>query len=402
MSDWELVQENKEIKPKTDWELVPIEPNSRQAQKETLGLAVSKAPFRIGEDILRSGYGALTNLPNRLKQAKTEIPGAFETAIQHPGSAGKQILAGLAEQGQKVFNLPHDLANYAANRLNLVPKNINEKIQMARMPSDTQEMINQTFGQPHYPGEELLRGLGRNSLATLGIGKAASTLNPMNLSTSSIVKDVLNTRKQNKKEYSGHYKNLWNKAEKEGYGLGNANNLIDIDTIKKYTPSKKISAVEDFINNPNLKNAHLAKSDLLKVKDKLESQTSLNGAERKQYKAVTDAINNIQKNMFKNSEGKTSNKLLDRYNKIQHGYANEVVPYNINAINKYTKNKITDNELLNALSKGEFYAKRGKYHNALRLRNLLGNHPYITGAGLGGGGLYLYNDLMGNRQNEQQ
>ncbi len=118
-------------------------------------------------------------------------------------------------------------------------------------------------------------------------------------------------------------------------------------------------------------------------------------AEQKQFKAASDAIENIKNNMFKNNHGKIDEKLLDKYNKIQKGYSNEVVPYNNKIINKYKRNEISHKELVNALNHGEFMAKRGKHHPELSLRKAV--VPVTSGIGLLGGGKILYDNMMGNQ-----
>lgn len=134
----------------------------------SLGLAIPRA----AKDVAGSAWDALQSIPGLYQSAKTEVPGLVNSLYQHPASVGKQALAGLAEQGQKVFNYPHDVVNYLSQRLHLIPEDVNKMVQMGRMPEDTGEMISQTFGEPQYPGEKLARGVARNVLPLLS-GRAA-------------------------------------------------------------------------------------------------------------------------------------------------------------------------------------------------------------------------------------
>lgn len=407
MSDWSIVQDvpikesSSSSKTPSDWSIVE-QPSASVPFQENISESIVKAPFRVGEDLLKGSVNFAKKLPLYAEAAKTEIPGVFQALRQNPSHALGQGVAGLAEQGHKLFNTPHDLINYATNRLNLIPRGINEKVQMGRMPSDTQEMINQTFGRPQQPGEALIRGVTGNSLTGLGVGKAASVFNPANLLYKNIAKDVISTAEKNKKSYSNKYNNLWKEAENKGYSdLKHIAPNIDVKTLRKYSPEKSIVGIDDFIKNPNAKTAHNAKSDLLKIERELKKKTTLNTAERKQYKAVRDAIDNIQGNMFKGKNGKVNESLMNKYNKIQKGYSNEVVPYKHKAINEFLRNERSEKELVNALSRGSFASKRGKHHKAIGYRNMLNEHPYITGAFGGAGGLALYNELMGNKVPEQ-
>lgn len=368
-------------------------------QKESLGTSAALAIPRVGEDLIKGAYHALQSVPSYYEKAKTEVPGVLNTLQQHPGHALGQGVAGLAELGQNVFNMPHDIANYATNRLHLIPEDVNQKIQMARMP-DSEQDINATFGEPQYAGESLIRGAGRNALNLMGAGKLATTLNPMNLTAKNIAKDILNTGETNKKMYGELYKNLWNEANQKGFGDALYNVDIDIPTLKKFSPAKGIKGVLDFDNNPTLENAHAAKSDLLRIQRDLNKLPTLRSAERQQLKAATDAINNIQGNMFKDASGAVDQNMLDKYNKIQQGYASDVIPYKNKAINKFKRNEMSANELVNSLSRGEFAAKRGSYHPEMGVRNAFKNHPYLTGAGAAGLGKMLYDSMMGNQPSQ--
>jgi len=369
--------------------------------KESFGVSAALAVPRIGQDIIKGGYNFVKNIPEYYQSAKTEVPGLINTLQQQPRHALGQSLAGVGELGQGLFNLPHDIVNYISNRLNLIPENINQKIQMGRMPADTQQMISNTFGEPQYPGRTISSWLGRNSLNIIGGGAIAKTLNPMNLTSKNIVKDVLNTGEKNKKIYSNRYNNLWNEAEKKGFGDALYNVDIDIPTLKKFSPGKSIKGVVDFDKNPTLQNAHAAKSDLLRIQRDLTKLPTLRSAERQQLKAATDAINSIQSNMFKDASGKIDQNMLNKYNNIQTGYATEVIPYKNKAINKFKRNEISAKELVNSLSKGEFSAKRGEKHRAIGIRNILSSHPYVTVAGLGGLATWLLHNIMGNQPSEQ-
>lgn len=412
MSDWELVQDNPEQISQTqsgqsDWEIVQPEPNSMQPQSnESLGMAALKAIPRIGEDLYRGGMGFIKNIPGYMQSAKTEVPGIFAApvlnALQgHKGRASAQAMAGVTELGHNLLNFPRGIADYTSNRLNLLPKSVAEKVPYQK---DISGDINQFFGEPDYAGGSLIRGAARNALNLMGAGKVASTLNPMNLTVKNIAKDVLNTADSNKKIYGNLYDHLWDEADKKGFN--NALNDINIDmkTLKKFSPKKSIQAVVDFDNNPTLQNAHKAKSDLLRIQRDLNKLSTLRGAERQQLKAASDAIDSIQGNMFKNAAGELDQNMLNKYAKIQQGYASEVIPYKNKAINKFKRNEISAKELVNSLSKGEFAAKRGKHHPEIGFRNTFKDHPYITGAvgvaGLTGIGKMIYDNMFGNQPTE--
>jgi hypothetical protein len=96
--------------------------------------------------------------------------------------------------------------------------------------------------------------------------------------------------------------------------------------------------------------------------------------------------------MFKDKLGKIDPEMLNRYNTIQKGFADEVIPYRNKAINKFKRNEMSPKELVNKLSQGEFMAKRGSYHPELGLRNKI--LPTAATIGAGGALNMLYNNMM--------
>ncbi len=365
-------------------------------QEESLGEAAKLAPFRLGEDVYDAAYQGIQNLPQRWEQAKTEVPGFFWNAVRHPIERGKQSLAGLLELAQGINHAPRNIAQYAANRLHLIPQEWANKVPAA--PS-LDEDIEHYLGQPKYAGDALSRGLARNANLIMPGAMAAKSLNPLNLTAKNITKDVLKTREKNMGEYGKRYGNLWNEAEGKGFGDALYDVDIDIPTIAKYSPNKSVKGVLDFDKNPTIENAHSAKSDLLRIKRDLDKKTTLGTAERQQLKAVNNAIDSINKNMFKEPGGKTNSLLADKYQQIQEGYKNEVIPYKNKAIGEYLRGESSPEELVNSLSRKAFYAKRGKYHKAMKIRKTIKDHPYLSGLGVGGalGGLGtgFYQELFG-------
>jgi hypothetical protein len=414
-SNWEIV--NDENQPATtdnnagkyaDWVADEAPSIPQQQPHESLGAAALKAPFRVAEDVYHGGMGLIKNIPEYWNAAKNEVPAGFNTLREHPVHAGKQALAGIAELGQNVFNTPHDVINYLSQRLNLVPENFNKMVQMGRMPDSSQE-INSLLGAPKYPGEELIRGVPRNALNIAGVGKAASILNPMNLTNKGIAKSVLSETARQSEEHSKMYNKLWKKADKIGFNNVSFDpNLLgqNVQLIDKFYPEKSTFSLKKFLGAPTLENAQKAQSDLGSLRRAIEEKsktTPLLESERLLHKALEDSEKHIEGNMFKDANGVVNNSLQNQYNKISKSYAENVVPYKYNkAIQEYKARKMTPKELFDALNRGEFAVKKGPKHLAFGIRNAL--QPLLWGGGaLGGlGGLaYLYNEAMGNKRPEQ-
>lgn len=367
-------------------------------EPESLGQAALMAIPRIGEDLYRGAYNAFQSSPEYLDAAKTEVPALLNplNGLRHPKSRVKNVIAGLAELGHGVLNTPHGVANYLENRLNLLPKGWADKVPYQE---DISGALNQFTGHEMNPGDALTRGLMRNALAIAPATKAASVLNPMKLTYKNLAKDVLKTREKNIGEYGNRYEGLWKEAEGKGFGDALYDIDIDMPTIKKYSPNKGIKGLEDFDKNPTLQNAHAAKSDLLRIKRDLDKLTTLRTAERQQLGAVNNAIDSINKNMFKGPDGKIHEGMKQKYGEIQEGYKNEVVPYKNKAINEFMRGESSEKELINSLSKRAFARKRGKSHPRIAIKNKLNNLPYLKGTGLMGLGGLLYKEVFGNRSN---
>lgn len=217
MSDWEIVQDNasqQQSQPQSDWEVVaPVANSMKRQQEESTGMSLLKAIPRVGEDLYRGAAKAIKAVPAYMDKAETEVPGVFSAIKNNPASAGKQALAGVAEMGQNVFNTPHDIVNYMANRLNLFPKYLNEKVQMGRMPDSLQE-INSLLGTPQQPGEALIRGVGRNIESIIPGTKAVTSLaktgvnaiRPIN--TEKVAKSIQNSHDTLHKSAVNDFKNV--------------------------------------------------------------------------------------------------------------------------------------------------------------------------------------------------
>lgn len=366
-----------------------------EAEPESLGHAALLAIPRVGEDLYRGAYNAFQSSPEYLEAAKTEVPALLNpiNGLKHPKSRVKNAIAGLAELGHGVLNTPHGIANYLENRLNLLPKGWADKVPYQE---DISGALDQFTGNEMNPGDALTRGLVRNALAIAPATKAASVLNPMKLTYKSLAKDVLKTREKNIGEYGSRYEGLWKEAEGKGFGDALYDIDIDMPTIKKYSPNKGIKGLEDFDKNPTLQNAHAAKSDLLRIKRDLDKLTTLRTAERQQLGAVNNAIDSINKNMFKGPDGKIHEGMKQKYGALQEGYRNEVVPYKNKAINEFMRGESSEKELINSLSKRSFARKRGKSHPRIGIKNKLNNLPYLKGTGLMGLGGLLYKEVFGN------
>lgn len=369
-------QQNPSLDNAQDWQITT--PGYKGQGEEGLLTALAKSPFRIGEDIFKGGLNAVKNAPDYLQKAKTEIPGLLKTLLM-PGNINQgtanQMGAGVAELGHEALNFPHDAAQYASKRLNLLPESIANKIPQQR---DISADISDLFGEPKQAGDAFLRGGIRNLPQILGGGAAAKHI--FGLTKRGIVNDVINTKNAMENKYSGPeglYNSLFEEATNKGAVPAIDINKIDIQGLGGKERIKRNYTAIDNLNNPNL--SFQEHQDAIKELGKIEremqatkeKQGTLTNAQDRKLHAARDAKNYIQENMFKNKNGDLISDLLNQHKKIQKGYATEVVPYNIPELSEYQKGKASLPNVYKELLKDPFYAQRGKYHR-IKERNIIG------------------------------
>ncbi len=143
---------------------------------ESLGTSALYAVPRVLTDLAKGSYNFATQtLPDAYQKAKTEVPAFFNPVeiAKHPLHRAGQVLAGALEQGQNINRWPRNIVDYAANRLNLLPKSWEGKFPVGE---DISSAIHNELGEPKYPGEALARGVGRNFL---NLGNLTSVVNSL-------------------------------------------------------------------------------------------------------------------------------------------------------------------------------------------------------------------------------
>ncbi len=412
LSGWEIVDNKKSIPKKnlpkgelSDWQVVRHVPISEQSQNESFGTSAVKAPFRVAEDLYKGAAGFVKNIPGYLDKAKTEVPGILNpiNALKNPLGRTKQATAGLLELGQKINHLPRDLAQYSANRLNLIPQEIANKVPAA--PDITQD-INKYLGTPQNPGDALLRGVTRNLESIIPGAKLANAINPLNMTNKAIAKQIVRETNKQVNRHATRYNNLFNRAEQTGFNEVPINQHLinnNLDFIRQYRTPLTYRGIEEFSAHPTLQNAQAATSDLKKITRGLDEKSktqNLTSEERQLYDAAHHTTQEIENNMFRNQHGERNEMLANRHRAINSSYRENVVPYRYNkAIQQYMDKQITRKQLVNSLSDGEFGAKKLNRHPSLAARNTLPKAFVGTGA-LGGLG-WLYDEMFGHNNRQE-
>lgn len=249
MSDWELSENNDSALPKSDWEVHNpdeqshpyLEANPNESYAKSAALMVP----RMVTDLLVGGYNQAKKVPGYWDKAQTEIPGLYQTAREHPGHLAMQALAASQEAINTLAQAPLNLMNYGTNRLRTIPQWETNAV-AAITPQDTSQAVNQLFGSPQYPGEEMTRGVVRNIPTILPIVKAAMALKvPSMFTTKNAIKNtLLNAHDALESKASNAFKNVSDQVNARGITQVPLTNqagqpLIDFNAIRDYLPKTK-------------------------------------------------------------------------------------------------------------------------------------------------------------------
>jgi len=346
-----------------------------EPEKESLGASALYAPFRVATDIGKAAYGAAQKIPDYYNSAQSQIPGILKLLSNYPGHApannarglfelGQNIYdtghaamqgaAGLAEAGQNIFNTPHDLINYAANRLNLFPKDINNMVQMGRMP-DSEQQINATFGSPQNPGEEGIRFAGRNALNLMGTGKLlSSATGALTRNKKFFSKEIMNTHDALENRASEGFKKVSDQFAKRN--LPNVPvSPSDIEKLGEYFPkTKEATALINEAKTGNYNALRKIQSDLYKkAKDNLKSPLE---TERMRGSEMLEQRENINQNISDHLKNLGQHDLNNILNKARSDFSTLMRTYYHPKMNKAIVNMVDretrkiPNNLINVLN----------------------------------------------------
>jgi hypothetical protein len=395
-------------KPKAkpgEWAVEEEQPSdviARANPDESMLGAIAKAGPRMGQDMARNVWDAAHAVPGLYEKSKTEYPGFLNNVYMHPGSMAKQGMAGLVEAGIKTANTPFDIANYMGpGGLNLLPENVNNKIQEHRIPDYTKQ-INEIYGEPKYTGEEGLRGVMRNIIPIAGLGATAKALNPLKLADmhpDRIVNKVLNEGARQETIGNNWYNRIWDRASNLGYNRVTTTPAIinnNLQFLRQFYGQEKIGSLERFAHNQTLPNAQRAQSDLGAIAEsyrKINRTRALTDVEGQIRDAADQAQQHIRDNMFRDRQGNIHQGLRHEYNAATANWQANVVPYKYNAnIQKYLNpgqphRGLLNHQLATALKSDAFAAAKGGAHPELfRADNLV---KALKAIGYGAGGMGL-------------
>jgi hypothetical protein len=238
-----------------------------------------------------------------------------------------------------------------------------------------------------------------------GIGNVPISLNRLinRASSKGVAESILNAKKSAQNKYENLYNELFDKAEKSGHGESETRiPKLNSKFIKKYSSSDYHQSLLDYIKNPTLRNAHIAQSDMGKLKRYLENislNKDLGSKKLKLMSEVEKAQKKLRGTIFQSLTKSGDRKLGDQYQRLTNEYKTEVVPYLRNkAINQYQRNEIYPEEFAKKIAKSSKFniAIGDRKHPEIKEYKQLGKwlnkipRKYLIGAAAGAEGLNLY------------
>ncbi len=318
---------------------------------------------------------------------------------------GVGLFQGLSDIGANIAQFPSDIYSAVTGREGYhAPKPSFRE----NYPQSPYGQIAGTIGE--YAGPLLLPGVGAESLGSralskalygAGIGAAESDSRILggalgalggvipgavnlakNSSSKKIAETLLKDKAAIKKEYTTHYSDLFKQAAEKG--IKNVSKpKINIKTIEDSGMPKYYKALQQFIKNPSLENAHWAQSGLGQLERKLndvQERTGLTPPQNKAYKEVQNAKQKIQEAMFANHKLGSQPELAKRYSDISAGYKQNVVPWrSAKGLKDFNKGELKAKDLTSKLNANKkFMAQLGHEYPQLKL-NQLSRNPWVRG-----------------------
>jgi len=342
---------------------IDSESTNKAPNKESFAYSAAMAVPRIGYDLGASALNEISKAP----QLMTELPALFKLPFTHPLDAASQGLAGANELINNIAQAPLSLAQYGANRLNLLPQSVPQTVQKF-VPQDTSGAINQLFGQPQYPGESLLRGITRNlpfvtgGMSTIGEGNAlAQAPISQSMASGDIAKGLHDTFIGNQsfedsgkslaneisqkyssiKDYlTNQYANIFNKDSSADFPQRDeptkVNNLplensAYLGKFKNYDfPDDNLQNLHDsLLKNGDIQSAHDFQSELGGEIGYLKKQNTngiLDSAGKNLLSTYSDMRNSLKNDIYNSMEHYDPG-LGDKYNDVTSDWQRYVIPF---------------------------------------------------------------------------
>jgi hypothetical protein len=315
-----------------------------------------------------------------LNQSLAQIPGLQQTANNPLNKYGGAIGIGI---GQGALNNANSILNTPSDTINMFGGNVNRVPNLDISQYAPQDPLSQTLEKGGEIAGEIGTGLGGYKAAGSALNLGAETpvyqrmlqgavsgyvqsgssdpTEAYNLPSSRLIgaaaggalgglgqlsdkalADRLSAiRKREKDSASAGYNSLFDTAKERGITDKSMKiPSIDMEDLNKNLSAKYRPSVQRYMSNPNLETAHKAQSDIGKmINDIYSKKGGLTSSQIDAYPMLQDAQKRLRGQMVGHLSKHDSSDLADLYAALTKNYSQNVAPYNIDALKKYSNDR---------------------------------------------------------------
>jgi hypothetical protein len=363
------------MKDYTGWEIVEDAPTKDYSGWEIVGND-SSVPGGMPQQQSQSGFNPQFGsvLMDALKGAGKSIVNTVTAPARIPGLLGEargavsnfsripqNALAGLAQGGAGLANIPSNISNYAQEK-GFLPQGFAERV--PRLNDNDHDYAFDVGLTDVQPGDALVQSLfsmlsGGGLAAAVGGPVAGLVTNALGQGTDPVeaagnilvpkalgkvvgtapkvvsaanrgnaAKGLVEAEKASKASAKQQYTSIFSSAEQAGAAKNLKAPKVDIKAIKKGSPDGKfVKSLEEARNNPTLENINQAQSAMGKFIRNNQDKPNLAPTTIKALHEAAKAQQQYKETLYKSFEKAGKPELVNDYIKTNEFYKNEVVPY---------------------------------------------------------------------------
>jgi hypothetical protein len=267
----------------------------------------------------------------------------------------RDIMIGLLNQRQNFVNLPHDLVKNLEEQGKEFSQSINERMPLYKyignnklpfgsnephkdisdyLPNEQNDFA-KLMGQKGTPstGSWLIQKGIEHAPELYGLGGLVrSGLRSLPVTARGIINRMSGHKTHELQHARTQYQNLFNEANQQGitHVIPPHSAVDNRARIIANSQAKHHRALNEYLNNPTLENAHWAQSELGSLERHLDSIANRNGLTPTQHRtlrAARQARQDIRDEMFSNNALGSNPVLGERYQTLSNQYREHVLPY---------------------------------------------------------------------------
>jgi hypothetical protein len=368
---------------------------AQQSSQENVPVVESKPSLRdVPSDIADSFMNLVMGAGNKAMQLPEEISDAAQQLGHHPFStpprAAQGILSGLLEGGKQVFNMPLNLNTYLGSK-GVFP--FKQTMGLAEKLKIGDTGLQKAVMGDEKPGDQLWQDIGQ-AASMIAAPEAAGVRVP-GITSRGITNQLSRHKAAELAQARRDYGQLFTEANQQGFSRV-ANPGVSPAQQRLITQNSRPihhRALNDYLENPTLENAHWAQSELGALERHMESIANKNGLTPIQHqtlRAANDARQQIRQSMFNQNGLGASPELAQRYQQLSNQYRENVIPYTrLEDLSEVEAGRMRPSTAVKSLLKDDQFM----IELSRRYPGLLLHTPTAKKIGLGALGLTGYDEI---------